>query len=38
MVDSASNRKEYLESSCGKGKARPVITAENFATICEPIF
>jgi hypothetical protein len=36
-VDSASNRNEYQESSCG-GKGRPARNAENLTAIYEPIF
>jgi hypothetical protein len=32
-VDSDSNRNEYQESSCGKG--RPVRKADNLTAICE---
>jgi hypothetical protein len=36
MVDSASNRNEYQESSGGKG--RPAREADNLTATCEPIF
>jgi hypothetical protein len=36
VVDSASNRNEYQESSWG-GKIRPVRKADNLTAICEPI-
>jgi hypothetical protein len=34
-MDSASNKNEYLESSCGKGRAAR--KADNLTAICEPI-
>jgi hypothetical protein len=34
-VDWASNRNEYQESSCGKG--RPACKADILTAICEPI-
>jgi hypothetical protein len=36
IVDSASNRNEYQEDSCG-GKAQPACEADKFTAICEPI-
>jgi hypothetical protein len=37
-VDSAINRNEYQEFSCGGGgKDRPARKADNLTAICEPI-
>jgi hypothetical protein len=36
-VDSASNRNEYQESSCGVKGGLPERKAHNLTAICEPI-
>jgi hypothetical protein len=37
MLDSASNRNEYQESSWGVKAGRPTRKADNLTAICEPI-